>query len=607
MWENRSKIYSNKEGRSEMKKIIGRTAALAMSVLMAVGAVNTMAADEKASKFFTDVNENSYGWAVSYIDYIAERGIANGVGDNKYAPGNTIERGDYTIFISKIFNLKNADEFIFSFKDVPADSYYCDAITNAKSQGIITESNMFYPEEYITRIDAMTMLYRALSKGNYVGKYGTTNISMYSDASDVKDIEQQVAIGTLTAMGIIQGSDGMLKPNDTMSRAEMAVVMAKTVQLIEAAKEEAAKPVIKTDEEILEDQKKEEEEKEQNKSDESKDYIGEEILEPVIVQHGGRVEITDSSAELNGQSAVAVSNGSEADISDTAISVSDAPAITLDDGELVLNNADIKSRDNAAIKSDNGGNISISGGKISSVGDADTISIRNSIIELNEAEITADKNKSVISAGEDTDIDVKDSTLTTDSAAGSGANAGVFSIISDPEKRDEITIDVENSTLDNSKGAIFYVRDSVATINLNGGNSIKCSKLINSSFDRKNDQKKGSTLILNLKNKQSVENADIDLDSKTAMEIHIDSECSLSGLVNSNASSSDVDLFLDFNGMLELSGDMYVDQFDNGMDFDFRNIIDNGWNIYYRIDNAENDYLRGNTYDLRDGGRLIPN
>ena len=145
-----------------MKKIIGRTAALAMSVLMAVGAVNTMAADEKASKFFTDVNENSYGWAVSYIDYIAERGIANGVGDNKYAPGNTIERGDYTIFISKIFNLKNADEFIFSFKDVPADSYYCDAITNAKSQGIITESNMFYPEEYITRIDTALQIFQCI-------------------------------------------------------------------------------------------------------------------------------------------------------------------------------------------------------------------------------------------------------------------------------------------------------------------------------------------------------------------------------------------------------------------------------------------------------------
>lgn len=588
-----------------MKKVLKRTAALAVSVLMATGAINTMAATS-ASKFFTDVNENSYGWAVEYVDYIAARGIASGVGDNKYAPGNTIERGDFVVFISKIFKFKDADDFIFGFKDVPADSYYSDAIVNANGSGIISETGMFYPEQYITRIDAMTMLYRALANGNYIGNYGTTNISMYSDASEVKSIEQQAAIGTLTTLGIVQGDNGALKPNDTMSRAEMAVVIAKAAKIVEAAKEEAAKPVEKTEEEIQKEQQKEEEQKEQNKAEESKDYSGEEVLEPIVIQHGGSVNITDSNVKTKEETAVAISNDSTANISGSTIAADNGSAITVEDGKLVLENSDVKGTDGIAVHSVNNGDISIEGGKLSAT-NANTLSVKGTTLKLNNTEIKGDKNHSAIAVDQDSDITVEDSSITADSAAGAGAYEGVFSVVCNPHNRGDITIDVKNSTLDNSKGALFYIRESKVTINLNGGNTIKCAKLISSPFDRKNVQESGNEIIVNLKNKQNVENADIELDSKSALALNIDKDCSFTGSINKDDSSDNVDITIDREGLLVLTSDIYIDKFDNGMDFDFTNIQDNGWNIYYSLDNADNDYLRSNTLELRDGGRLIPN
>ena len=41
------------------------------------------------SIYFSDVNKNSYGWSAQFVDDIASRKIASGVGNNKFNPGGT--------------------------------------------------------------------------------------------------------------------------------------------------------------------------------------------------------------------------------------------------------------------------------------------------------------------------------------------------------------------------------------------------------------------------------------------------------------------------------------------------------------------------------------
>ena len=207
-----------------MKRFIISSAAIAMSLAMAVPA---MAADGD-SKYFIDVTADNYGWAVEYIDYIASNGIASGVGNNMYAPGSNIIRGDFAVLLNKTFTFREAKLETYALKDVSEDDYYAQAIANCCGAGAITERGMFYPESDITRIDAILMIYRALTNNGLISGGLTTDVSMFTDGNLLTTVERQMAAATLNKLGLINGDDkGALNPDATMTRAEMAVVFTK--------------------------------------------------------------------------------------------------------------------------------------------------------------------------------------------------------------------------------------------------------------------------------------------------------------------------------------------------------------------------------------------
>lgn len=587
-----------------MKKLFRTYAALTLSAVLTVSSMSVMAADE-VSKFFVDVNESSYGWAAGYIDYLAANNIASGVGDAKFAPGTDIERGDFVVFLNKTFSFPNGDGFIFQFKDVKVDSYYYEAITNAKAAGAIPDENMFYPETAIKRIDAFVMLYRALNYGNYVKNNATTDISMYSDADEIKSTIQQLSVGTLTQMGIVQGSGGILNPDATMTRAEMAVIIAKTAQLIETAKEEALKPVEKTEEEIKAEEEKKEQEAEQAKAEETRDHNGETISEPIIVKNGGTVSITDSNAETKGKDAVTSLNNSNVNIEKSSVFAQDASALYAAGGDMSVKDSTIGTENGYALSVSDKSEVSVEDSKLSAKGVRNTVNVNNAILEIEDSKITADKERSAFSLADGARLKLTDSEVTADCASAAGAYEGIISAISDPDKNDEITVDFENVKLDNSKGALLYARESDVTINFKGKNTIKVSKLVYSPFLLKKDQQKGNKIVINTEKNQNFDNVSIEIDGKTSLALNLASGCNYSGYINTGGTSKDVDLNIDADATLTILGDMYIDSFYDG-DVDLYNINDNGFTIYYNVGNPENDYLGGREYDLVYGGRLVP-
>ncbi len=587
-----------------MKKLFKSSAALALSVVLTMSSMSVMAAGE-VSKFFVDVNEGSYPWAVSYVDYLASNGIASGVGDNKFAPDADIERGDFIVFLNKVFSFPDSDGFIFEFKDVASASYYHDAIIDAKGAGVISEVGMFYPETAIKRIDAFTMLYRALAQGNYVKNNGTTDISMYSDAASVKNIEQQIAAGTLTKMGIVQGSDSKLNPDSTMTRAEMAVIITKAAQLVEAAKEEAAKPVEKTEEEIKAEEEKKQQEEEKIKAEESRDYDGESVFEPITVKSGGKVSITDCSVSVKDKDAVSSLNGSSVEIDNSKVEAVSGTVVNADNGDVIINSSTVKGQDGYAVSLNNDSNAEISDSKLSTKGIRNTVNAKNSSLTITDSELTADKEHSVFSLADSVKLELTDSSVKADCASAAGAYEGIVSAISDPTKDEKITIDFENVNLENKRGALLYARESDIEINFKGENTIKAAKLIYSPYIVRNPQKKGSNITINTEKNQVFENMSIEVDNMTSVKLNLASGCIYSGSINTSSASKDVDISIDREALVTLLGDMYVDSFiDN--DYDFNNINDNGCNIYYNVSNPDNDYLMGREYELPYGGSLIP-
>lgn len=587
-----------------MKKLFRTSVALTLSAIMTVSAIGVMAAGE-ASKFFVDVNQNSYAWAVSYVDYLASNNIASGVGGNRFAPGANIERGDFIVFLSKIFSFPDSDSFVFEFKDVPEDSYYHDAIINARGAGVISEQNMFYPETAIKRIDAFTMLYRALANGGYVKNNGTTDISMYSDAASVTSIEQQAAAGTLTKMGIVQGSDNKLDPEATMTRAEMAVIITKSAQCVETVKAEASKPVEKTEEEVKREEEKQQQEEEKTKAEETKDYNGEIVSEPIAVENGGTVSVTDSNVSIKDKDAITSAGKSNVNIDNSTVSSVSSTAVNANNGNVTIKKSTIKGKDGYAVSASDGADVEIDDSKLSSEGIRNTVNVKNAKLEITDSELKAGKERSVFSLAEGANVKIKNSEITADCASAAGAYEGIFSIVSDADAEEAITIDFEDVVLNNSRGALLYARESDITINFNGRNTINAAKLIYSPYILRKAQKKGNKITINTEKNQIFDNMSIEVDEMTSVELNLADGCSYTGSINSSGASNDVDLNISADATLTLLGDMNFDSFVDE-DFDLNNINDNGCNIYYNVGNRDNDYLFGKEYELPYGGRLIP-
>lgn len=185
--------------------------------------------ETEGSLYFKDVT-SAYSWAASYIDYLFEEGVVNGTGNNNYSPANNVTRGDFMLMLYRALDLRGTDRG--NFIDVPKDSYYYKAIAIAKSLGIAKGyGDKFMPAAGITREDAMVLVDRALTiEGKKLSAGKSSDLYTFKDRNSVSDYAV-TSVATLVKAGIIQGSNSYLNPKSMISRAEMAVILYKVLQL----------------------------------------------------------------------------------------------------------------------------------------------------------------------------------------------------------------------------------------------------------------------------------------------------------------------------------------------------------------------------------------
>jgi hypothetical protein len=185
--------------------------------------------ETEGSLYFKDVTKD-YSWAASYIDYLFEKDVVNGTGNNNYGPAQNVTRGDFMLMLYRALDLTATDRGNFS--DVPKDSYYYKAIAIAKSLGIAKgDGDKFRPAAGITREDAMTLVDRALIiEGKKLSAGKASDLNAFRDRNSVSDYAV-TSVATLVKAGIIQGNNSYLNPKSMISRAEMAVILYKVLQL----------------------------------------------------------------------------------------------------------------------------------------------------------------------------------------------------------------------------------------------------------------------------------------------------------------------------------------------------------------------------------------
>ncbi len=176
------------------------------------GGIDTKALEETR---FNDIE--AYGWAKDAIYTLEKKDIANG--EDTFAPGEAITRGDFAMFLIKSLGLSMASGE--NFADVEQIAEYAESIDVGRTMGILNGvgDNKYLPEMQISRQDLMTIIARGL------GLSGNADLSGYSDSDMIADYARE-SISAMVAAGLITGNaDGTLNPLGNATRAEAAVIM----------------------------------------------------------------------------------------------------------------------------------------------------------------------------------------------------------------------------------------------------------------------------------------------------------------------------------------------------------------------------------------------
>ena len=107
----------------------------------------------------TDVVPGSY--YAKAVAWAVENGITTGTAEGKFSPDATCTRAQAVTFLARAQNAKATGKTAFS--DVPADSYFADAVAWAQANGVTTGTSetTFSPDSDCTRAQIVTFLYRA--------------------------------------------------------------------------------------------------------------------------------------------------------------------------------------------------------------------------------------------------------------------------------------------------------------------------------------------------------------------------------------------------------------------------------------------------------------
>jgi len=184
---------------------------------------------------FTDLG--NHAWAADAINALADDGIIRGTTSDTYSPGHNITRADFASLLVRAFELSsdNAE----NFADVSASDYFASELAIARNNGIINGigDNNFAPRNTITRQDMMVIVYRALEASLALKGGGPSNDgggilpSQYPDFTSVASYAKE-AVTALIGAGLVNGKSGRIAPTDYTTRAEVAVLIKRILDYI---------------------------------------------------------------------------------------------------------------------------------------------------------------------------------------------------------------------------------------------------------------------------------------------------------------------------------------------------------------------------------------
>ena len=172
-------------------------------------------------------------WAKEDIEFVVSRGLFSGTSATAFSPNTDMTRG---MFVTALGRLANADVSGYaksSFSDVKGDAYYMGYIEWANKNNIVNGvgNNKFAPDQSITR-EQMAVIMSSYAKIIGLTLQENNAENTFADSDKISAYAKD-AVKQMQMSGIISGKNGNLfDPQGTATRAEVSAVLHRFVELV---------------------------------------------------------------------------------------------------------------------------------------------------------------------------------------------------------------------------------------------------------------------------------------------------------------------------------------------------------------------------------------
>ena len=193
----------------------------ALAVLLMVFLLTPSALAVHRCADYADVPDN---WARAGICAVSERGLMTGTGEKTFSPDAYASRA---MLVTVLYRMEpRAAAPGAGFSDVADGTWYTEAVNWAAAAGVVNgyPDGTFRPDQPVTRQETAAILARCLG-----GAGDETALIAYRDAPLVQPYARS-AMAWCVQSGIITGTSAVtLSPTGTTTRAQLAVMLARTV------------------------------------------------------------------------------------------------------------------------------------------------------------------------------------------------------------------------------------------------------------------------------------------------------------------------------------------------------------------------------------------
>lgn len=302
--------------------------------------------------------------------------------------------------------------------------------------------------------------------------------------------------------------------------------------------------------------------------------------------NGGTV--TTNGAHANGVFAYA--NGI-INISDTIINTksnNSGAIMVTGGGTLTANNvtAETDGNSSAPIRSDRGGGtLIVNGGNYTSHGTGSPVIYSTADIIVNDATLTSTASEGVVVEGKNSvtlnNVTMEATNTKLNSNSQTYKSIFIYQSMSGDADVGTSSFTAKDSKIINNKGEIFFVTNTSTVIELEN------NEIINNDTDGGflkigaakwgTSGKNGGEVVLNAKN-QKIE-GDILVDNISTLDLSLKNGSSYSGTINGENTAKTINISLDSNSTLTLTGDSYITSLEDE-DSSYSNINFNGYKLY---------------------------